>query len=44
MREQKIERAILKNGEEMIVFNSFFTKIIIPTMIDRDPERERERE
>ena len=28
----------------MIVFNSFFTKIFIPTMIDRDSERERDRE
>ena len=45
MREKKIERTMLENGEEMIVFNSFFfTKIIIPTKIDRDSERERERE
>ena len=41
VREPKIERAILKNGEEIIVFNSFFTKIIIPTITDRDSRRER---
>ena len=34
---------MLENGEEMIVFNLFvffFTKIIIPTKIDQDSERE----
>ena len=36
---------MLENGEEMIVFNLFFfTKIIIPTKIDGDSERERELE
>ena len=46
MREKKIERTMLENGEEMIVFNLFcffIIKIIIPTKIDRDSERERER-
>ena len=43
VREKKIKRAMLENKEEMILFNSlFFTKIIIPTMIDRDCKRERQ--
>ena len=43
MSEREKDRTMLENGEEMIVFHLFyffFTKIIIPTKIDRDSERE----